>query len=389
MPSGLKTIGYQTFFNCHKLKSLDIPETVTEIGMYGLYGCNSLTTLDIPDGVTKIDDFTFYACSGLKELNLPAKLETIGESVFEYCSSLKSVFIPETVEQIAAGSIPKSITIDCYESSYAYEFAVNNNYNFIIHEIPADHEHKYVRIYAEPASCYQSGLEIYECSICHDDITEMLPQTAHKNKTVLEPATVYENGYTLVECRTCGDQSLSTILRISKVTSSLKSGTYNDKSQKAAITVKDSKGKILKSDTDYTYAVRDSYGRKVTSLQKAEKYTVTVSFKGKYAGSKKLTYTIAPKKPAVRSVSAGKKKVAVKWTDSKNDYSGYQLYCSTSSKFTKKTTKVITAAKLQKSKTIKGLKSGKKYYVKMRAYKKVKGGAVYSGWTPVKTVKVK
>ena len=38
---------------------------------------------------------------------------------------------------------------------------------------------------------------------------------------------------------------------------------------------------------------------------------------------------------------------------------------------------------------ITGLKKGKTYYVKVRTYKTVKGKKYYSGWSKVKTVKVK
>ena len=41
------------------------------------------------------------------------------------------------------------------------------------------------------------------------------------------------------------------------------------------------------------------------------------------------------------------------------------------------------------SKKVTGLKSGQKYWVKVRTYKKVNGTKFYSAWTPVKTVIVK
>lgn len=59
---------------------------------------------------------------------------------------------------------------------------------------------------------------------------------------------------------------------------------------------------------------------------------------------------------------------------------GYQIQYSTSSKFkTGKKVDVKGASKV--AKTIKGLKSGKTYYVRVRAYKKVNGGTVYSAWS--------
>ena len=69
---------------------------------------------------------------------------------------------------------------------------------------------------------------------------------------------------------------------------------------------------------------------------------------------------------------------------------GYQVQYSTSKKFTKKTTKAVkVATKKGLNKTVKGLKSGKKYYVRVRAYKMNGKKTVYSAWTAKKSVKVK
>ena len=64
---------------------------------------------------------------------------------------------------------------------------------------------------------------------------------------------------------------------------------YNKKKQKPTVIVKDSKGNDLKEGTDYTV----SYSNK--NSKKVGEYTVTVTFKGNYEGSKKLTYQIKPK----------------------------------------------------------------------------------------------
>ena len=42
-----------------------------------------------------------------------------------------------------------------------------------------------------------------------------------------------------------------------------------------------------------------------------------------------------------------------------------------------------------RSKKVKKLKSGKKYYVKIRTYKTIKGKKYYSKWSKVKSIKTK
>lgn len=67
--------------------------------------------------------------------------------------------------------------------------------------------------------------------------------------------------------------------------------------------------------------------------------------------------------------------------------SGYEVQYALNKKFTKAGKVTIAKAKTVKV-TLKKLKAKKKYYVRVRAYKKVSGKKYYSAWT-VKTVKVK
>ena len=74
----------------------------------------------------------------------------------------------------------------------------------------------------------------------------------------------------------------------------------------------------------------------------------------------------------------------------RTDVDGYQIQYSANKKFKKKSTKIRTVKKPSLTKlTVKKLKSGKKYYVRVRTYKTMNGAGLYSGWSKVKTVKVK
>ncbi|MBR5438432.1 MAG: hypothetical protein IKV21_05875, partial [Clostridia bacterium] len=141
-------------------------------------------------------------------------------------------------------------------------------------------------------------------------------------------------------------------------------------------------GKTLKKDTDYT--VKYSKGRKSLG-----KYTVTVTFKGNYSGSKKLTFEIVLAKGTLSKLSAGSKQLTATWK-TVSGATGYEVAYSTSKKFTSKTTKKVKVndAKTVK-KTIKKLSKGKTYYVKVRAYKTVNKKPVYGAYSSVKSIKVK
>ena len=92
----------------------------------------------------------------------------------------------------------------------------------------------------------------------------------------------------------------------------------------------------------------------------------------------------------ISSLKSTKKNTIVVKTKKQAQIKGYQVQYSTSKKFTKKTTKAVkVATKKGLKKTVNGLKSGKKYYVRVRAYKMNGKKTVYSAWTAKKSVKVK
>ena len=97
--------------------------------------------------------------------------------------------------------------------------------------------------------------------------------------------------------------------------------------------------------------------------------------------SKKVTIEVSPKKPSVKSAQAVKgKKLTVKWAKDKMA-SGYQVQVSTDKKFKKD----MKSKKISKtSYTFTKLKTGKKYYVRLRSYKESDKGLLYGTWSKVK-----
>ena len=93
------------------------------------------------------------------------------------------------------------------------------------------------------------------------------------------------------------------------------------------------------------------------------------------------------KKSTIKKLSEGKKSFKITWKKVKG-VSGYQVQYSTSKKFAKKTSKIITCKGNKKfTKTVKKLKSGKKYYVRIRGYKIVGTKKSYSKWSAAKLSK--
>ena len=165
------------------------------------------------------------------------------------------------------------------------------------------------------------------------------------------------------------------------VTLSAKSFTYTGSVIKPAITVK-AGGHVISADS---YVVSYPSAKNVGTY----KVTVTLLESSGYSGTGIGEFKINPKKTSISKLSSGsKKKISVKVKKISKQASGYQIQYSTKKNFKSKKT-VWLKGYNKNSKTISGLKSKKKYYVRVRTYKTVNGTKYYSEWSNVKTVKVK
>ena len=251
-------------------------------------------------------------------------------------------------------------------------------------------QHNYTESITKQPTCTEPGRKTLTCSICGAvKDTTSIPKTAHtyKNKKVTKRATTSKNGTFTAVCSVCGAEQAEVIYAAKTIKLSKISMTYNGKKQKPSVTITDAAGKKLKNGTDY----KVTYPKKT---QNVGKYTVTVTLKGNYTGTVKKTFTILPKNTAISKLTASKNTVTVKWKKQTKQTAGYEIQYSTSSKFTKKTTKTVKAAKnSMTSKNITKLKAKKKYYVRIRTYQTVKVGKkstkIYSGWSKAKTVTTK
>ena len=99
---------------------------------------------------------------------------------------------------------------------------------------------------------------------------------------------------------------------------------------------------------------------------------------------------IPAKTAGVKASSPKSGSLKVSWTNQQMA-DGFQIKIATDKNFTKntKTVSVKDSSSKSRSKTIKELKKGKTYYVKVRAYKVVNDEKVYGSYSAVKKIKVK
>ena len=102
LPEYLETIGWSTFCGCTSLTSISFPESLKTIDSWAFSGCTGLTSISLPESLKTIGESAFYGCTGLTSISFPESLEIIGESAFYDCTSLTSISFPESLEIIGS-----------------------------------------------------------------------------------------------------------------------------------------------------------------------------------------------------------------------------------------------------------------------------------------------
>lgn len=377
----------------------------TETGIY--------KTVKIADGVKSVAPGAFGDIDSLISVELPKSVESIGDNAFLRFS------------EVYGNRLTVTPTIYGYSLTAAEAYAKENSLNFVSLGKKEAHTHSYTVKSATAPTCACEGKTVYVCS-CGEKRTETEPKTkhrlvtdaavkatctkdgktagehcadcgkvtvaqktvkatGHKYKTATASASFSRDGKSVTKCSVCQTvKSTSAIPKVKTVLLSKSKFVYNGKTQRPTVTVKDSRGKTLKNGTDYT--LKYSGGKYVGN------YTVTVTLKGKYSGTKTLNYSVVPKGTDISKLTAGKKRFTVKWAKQTAQTTGYEIQYSQKSSMSGAKT-VTVAENKSTSATVKNLKSGKKYYVRIRTYKtvKVNGKSVrlYSSWSGIRKIKTK
>ena len=109
------------FTDCANLKSITLPDSVTEVGDRAFAGCVNLQTITLPNEVVKIGNEAFDGCTSLQSVIIPAGLEYIGGRAFHNCTSLQSITLPDGIEYIRDGAFEGCSSLKTFISQYASE----------------------------------------------------------------------------------------------------------------------------------------------------------------------------------------------------------------------------------------------------------------------------
>ena len=133
IPEGVVEIGDKAFQSCENLESVLLPSSVTSIGYYSFGRCKKLETIIvdeeneifdsrndcnaiietatnklvvgckntvIPNSVTSIGQYAFYGCSGLTMLDIPTSVTSIDDGAFDECVGIATFEIPVSITMI-------------------------------------------------------------------------------------------------------------------------------------------------------------------------------------------------------------------------------------------------------------------------------------------------
>ena len=90
LPEGITDFCNAVFAGCTNLSSVEWPSDLTTISSWTFYQCSKLSSFDIPNTVSVIKDNTFRE-SGLESITFPSTLTTVENEAFRDCQSLQTI----------------------------------------------------------------------------------------------------------------------------------------------------------------------------------------------------------------------------------------------------------------------------------------------------------
>ena len=106
------SIGDFAFCGCTSLVDLNLPDSITTIGFASFSDCSKLVNINIPNGVTSLGQFAFSNCSELISITIPNGITNIGQATFQNCTNLAIITIPSSVTYIGPHAFLSCIGLD-------------------------------------------------------------------------------------------------------------------------------------------------------------------------------------------------------------------------------------------------------------------------------------
>ena len=435
IPQGVADIGDYAFSDCKYLNVINIPDTVINIGSGAFSGCSGISSMVIPDSVTSIGTDAFKECPELMiygDSGSTAEMYAYENSIpFTSLSQKEDPVIPDKKDQIivasdfdktygdndfslnASAQTPlsyKSLNTDVAEVSGDGTVTIKSAGTAVI-EIKAAETDEYndaaAQVTVTVAKATQSIKSVGSYTRtygCAPFVIEAAAETTVSYKSSNSSvASVSDDGIVTVKAggktkiiitasesdkyKSAVREVLVTVNRaaqsISCKSSIARTFGYNSSFSLGAI----SKTKKSYKSSNTKIATVSAAGKVVMKNPGKVTITITATSTSQYNSAvKKVTFTSSLKKPVLVAKAYSGKKIKLTWSKVPGA-SGYKIYIYDPAK--KKYVCRLTKGASVKSVTHKGLKAGRTYKYKVRAYRIVNGTKVYSSYSTVKSVKAK
>ncbi|MBQ6150400.1 MAG: fibronectin type III domain-containing protein [Mogibacterium sp.] len=341
---GVKTIGDWAFSQCYALNHITLPDSLESIGSYAFAFSSNLRNISLPDELKVIRDHAFHMM-GLTEIEIPGTVEVIDEYTFATSMSLEKVVLNKGTKKIGLKAFENCIKLS--------ELTIPDT----VETIESD-------ILDGTGAYLPDGREIKIIGYLGSAAEAFVNEKAEELNLVLERAVQpADQNISVQTSRSCIYGSKPFSLGASAMTPL----TYTSSNEKVAVV--SSKGVVTLKGV----------GTAVITINAREDNYYKEA-------SAKVTISVSPGKPALKAKNIRKRKVKIVWSKVEGA-DGYEIYIKAPGKKTFK--KRATKSARVKSITHSGLRKGKKYSYKVRAFTTVDGKKVYGAFSAVKRVKIK
>lgn len=101
IPEGVTTLDTSCFAGCTSLCSVSLPQTALNYGKHVFSRCSSLDHLELPAKLTRIPD-GILKMTPIRSITIPEGVTQIGSDAFRECTELTSICFPEGLERICS-----------------------------------------------------------------------------------------------------------------------------------------------------------------------------------------------------------------------------------------------------------------------------------------------
>lgn len=118
-------------FNCSKVHTVSMPDSVQSIGNYCFYECEDMRKITLSGSLTAIPDAAFAGCTNLRTMELPSGIKSIGYGAFGTCNSLASVILNDELESIDKNAFNNCWKLECIVIPRSVESIGNNAFAYM------------------------------------------------------------------------------------------------------------------------------------------------------------------------------------------------------------------------------------------------------------------